>query len=34
MRGLKAATDTLRELAAAYLVLILAAAALYMHLES
>ncbi len=34
MRNLKAATDTLRELAAAYLVLILAAAALFMYLES
>ncbi len=34
MRSLKAATDTLRELAAAYLVLIFAAAALFMYLES
>jgi voltage-gated potassium channel len=34
MRNLKAATDTLRELAAAYLVLILAAATLFMYLES
>lgn len=34
MRNLKAATDTLRELAAAYLVLVLAAAALFMYLES
>lgn len=33
MLKLKAATDTLRELAAAYLVLVLAAAGLFMYLE-
>jgi voltage-gated potassium channel len=34
MRSLKAATDTLRELAAAYAVLLLLAAALFMYFES
>lgn len=34
MRGLKAATDTLRELAAAYAVLLLIAAGLFMYFES